>query len=269
MIICPLCKQALQKEKNSYTCNNKHCFDIAKQGYVNLLPVQNKHSLNPGDNKLMLTARREFLNRGHYDPLLNAVLQQVTAALYSVENPVIADIGCGEGYYLQQIAEQNAPCKGIGIDIAKDAVKMACGRSKDIDWIVATASLLPLKNNSVDLALAVFSLFLEDEFYRVVKPGGYAIEVTAANEHLIELKHIIYDEVFQQDKHPCGVEKFKEVSNNKHTFRITLQQQDLKLLLQMTPHFWRIKEEKAKQIETVGALNLTVAFWLRVLRKEG
>ena len=71
---CPLCQQALLLNEKSYRCENNHSFDQAKQGYVNLLPVQFKHSKEPGDNKAMVQARRAFLDKGYYQPLLDNML---------------------------------------------------------------------------------------------------------------------------------------------------------------------------------------------------
>ncbi len=266
MLLCPICKINLRKENKSYKCENNHCFDIARQGYLNLLPVQNKHSINPGDTREMLIARREFLNNNNYVPICSAV-KKLSENLIS-KNSVIADIGCGEGYYLNELYKTLTPKTTIGIDISKDAVKMACSYNKKINWIVATASCLPVKNESVDLITAMFSLFMEDEFYRILKKDGYIIEVRVANEHLIELKEIIYETVFKQDKKPCQVSnKFETVSLEKHSYKLNLDNKNLCNLLKMTPHFWRIKETKKLLLESKDHLTVTVAFWVRVLKK--
>lgn len=267
MLICPICKKSLSRNNNNYICSDNHCYNIARQGYVNLLPVQNKHSLHPGDTKEMLIARREFLNQGNYISVCDALISSAKNAINSIQNPVIADIGCGEGYYTQQVASSFEHPTVYGIDISKDAVKMACSRSKSITWAVATASLLPLQSESTDLITAMFSLFQENEFLRVLKSGGYAIEITVATEHLIELKQIIYDEVFTQNKKPAPVNEFETISCDKHSFKLELDNKNLISLLQMTPHFWRIKEERRKILEKMDCLEVTVAFWVRVLRK--
>lgn len=95
---CPLCHQPLSREKNSYICPQRHQFDMAKEGYVNLLPVQHKRSRDPGDSAEMIQARRAFLDAGHYQPLRDAIVAQLRERLDEKATAVL-DIGCGEGYY--------------------------------------------------------------------------------------------------------------------------------------------------------------------------
>lgn len=267
-LICPICGKKLTISEKSLHCVKRHSFDIAKQGYVNLLPVQNKKSLHPGDTKEMLIARREFLNSGIYKPICNSVTSKVAELLKNTEQPQLVDIGCGEGYYTTAIKNSvtNASC--MGIDISKDAVKMACSRDKDIVWAVATAGCLPVEDNSTDLITAMFSLISKDEYTRILKKGGYIVEVIAGNNHLIELKHIIYNEVYQQDKKPAFIsDNFKELSREELEFSFTLDNAQLKNLLMMTPHLWRIKKENREKLEQTESLTLTAHYWVRVLRK--
>jgi len=73
-IHCPFCKNTLHFDGNrSYVCENNHNFDLSKQGYLNLLPVNKKKSKSPGDDEMMVKARREFLEQGFYDPLMNEI----------------------------------------------------------------------------------------------------------------------------------------------------------------------------------------------------
>ncbi|MEE0264328.1 MAG: methyltransferase domain-containing protein [Acutalibacteraceae bacterium] len=267
-MICPICGKPLIKAERSYSCAKRHSFDLAKQGYVNLLPVQNKKSLHPGDTKEMLVARREFLNSGIYMPICNAVTEKSAHLMSGTENPQIVDIGCGEGYYTTAIKNAVGECSCMGIDISKDAVRMACSRDKEIVWAVATAGCLPVEDNSTQLITAMFSLISKDEYTRILKKGGYIIEVIAGNNHLIELKHIIYDEVYKQDKKPAYIsDKFKEVSVEESEFSFTLDNAQLKNLLMMTPHLWRIKKENREKLEQTESLTLTAHYWIRVLEK--
>lgn len=266
-LICPICSSSLTENNKSLVCENRHSFDIARQGYINLLPVQNKHSLNPGDTKEMLIARRNFLDGNKYLPICQSVVDAIKKYI-AVPSPILVDIGCGEGYYTSAFEREcNARC--IGIDISKDGVKMACSRSKNAVWLVATASQLPIADNSADIVTAMFSLLMQDEYARILKKGGYVIEVTVGTNHLIELKEIIYDEIFEQHKHPskCN-EKFDEIVCEEHSNKISLDNFELKNLLLMTPHFWRIHKEKREKLEALEYLALTVDYWVRVLRKK-
>ena len=92
---CPLCHQPLSREKNSYICPQRHQFDMAKEGYVNLLPVQHKRSRDPGDSAEMMQARRAFLDAGHYQPLRDAIVAQLQERLDEKATAVL-DIGCSD-----------------------------------------------------------------------------------------------------------------------------------------------------------------------------
>lgn len=267
-LICPICKNKLVQNGNAICCVKRHCFDIARQGYVNLLPVQNKKSLHPGDTKEMLVARRKFLESGIYTPICNAVKDTALNLLRGVDTPTVADIGCGEGYYTTDFKRSIRDCNIIGADISKDAVKMACNRDKEITWITATAGCLPIADESIDLITAIFSLVSEAEYLRVLKKGGYVIDVSAGNDHLKELKEIIYDDVYIQDKKPSIPSKgFKEIFRRDEKFSFTLENEQLKNLLIMTPHLWRIKKENRERLENMNSLSLTAHFWIRAMQK--
>ena len=130
-LACPLDGAPLQRQGGSLRCADGHCFDLAAQGYVNLLPVQNKRSLDPGDSKEMVAARRRFLEAGHYQPIADAVARAVLAAAAPGRTLTCLDAGCGEGYYLRQLAAAagNAhPLALLGLDISKWAVQAAAKR---------------------------------------------------------------------------------------------------------------------------------------------
>ncbi len=97
---CPLCHAPLSRSDNHYSCPQRHQFDLAKEGYVNLLPVQFKRSRDPGDSAEMMQARRAFLDAGHYQPLRDAIAERLRH--YAPTD--LLDIGCGEGYYTHAFA---------------------------------------------------------------------------------------------------------------------------------------------------------------------
>ena len=269
-LICPICGDALTRRGGSLVCPQNHTYDIARQGYVNLLPVQQKHSLAPGDTPEMLASRRTFLEAGFYSPILD----DVTAELKRLEQSAgglsaMADIGCGEGYYTAGFLRQFPSARIIGADISKAAVRMAASRTKEISWITATASHLPVADDSIDAVTAMFSLLCEEEFARILRPGGRVIEVTAGTNHLIELKQIIYDSVFEQHKHPKPVGEFlREVSCECRSFRFSVSGGMLGHLLRMTPHTMRIRPENRARLEATPSLALTAEYFVRVLEKK-
>ena len=267
MLICPICGEELSPNKKSLLCVNKHCFDFAKQGYINLLPVQQKKSLHPGDSREMLLARRNFLSKGFYSKILDTVA--VLIEKYSKNPQSYLDIGCGEGYYTAGICDKIPFKCAIGTDIAKEAVKMCCSRTKDIEWVVATASHLPVKDNSIDVITAIFSLVVPGEYYKKLNKGGIIIEVSAGNNHLIELKREIYDNVFEQNKRQGDVsEFFTTLYQGKIEFSLSLQGDDLRNLLTMTPHINRINIESKNRLYSLSHLDLTVDCNVRVLVKN-
>lgn len=264
-LICPICGQELAQSGGSLVCRSHHTYDIARQGYVNLLPVQQKHSLTPGDTPEMLAARRAFLNEGHYSPICRDVMAALEA---NGEISSLMDVGCGEGYYTAEFLRRFPNARIIGADISKAAVRMAASRTREISWITATASHLPAADCSMDAITAMFSLVCEEEFARVLRPGGIVVEITAGSDHLIELKRLIYDDVFEQHKHPKPPQGFlREISCERHSFRLTLDRTQLTRLLQMTPHTLRVRPERRVLPDTLPSLSLTADYFVRVLQK--
>ncbi|MBR5868836.1 MAG: hypothetical protein IKZ21_05265, partial [Clostridia bacterium] len=114
MFSCPICGGTLVKEGRSCFCEKRHCYDLAKEGYVNLLPVTKKHSQDPGDTREMVLSRRSFLEAGYYDPFRNMARTLVEEC--SGEGDVILDAGCGEGYYTRHMARER---ESYGFDISR------------------------------------------------------------------------------------------------------------------------------------------------------
>ena len=265
-LICPICGEPLLQNGGSLLCGRNHSYDIARQGYVNLLPVQQKHSLAPGDTPEMLAARRAFLDEGHYSAIRNDVIRALDGIPGGVK--AMADVGCGEGYYTAGFQRIFPQTRVIGADISKAAVRMAAPRDRNICWITATASRLPVKDGFVDAVTAMFSLLCEEEFSRILRPGGRVIEVTAGTRHLIELKRIIYDDVFAQHKCPKAPAGFlREIGCELRRFTMTLDGRQLRNLLLMTPHTLRVRPENRARIEGIDSLELTVEYFLRVLER--
>lgn len=242
--LCPICGEKLTTEKPAWVCCNRHSFDVARQGYVNLLTVSQKHSLHPGDSSVMVAARRSFLNEGYYLPIVDTLQKLITQFAPNAET--VLDAGCGEGYYLSHI---DIP-ERWGIDISKDAVRFAAVREKNANWLTATAAHLPFADASFDVLLSMFALTAEHEFARVLKENGIFIQVLAGEHHLSALKSIIYPTLLQKDKtlHP-DLEGFSLL--HEETLRFDFELNNHKMiqnLLYMTPHAWRISPEGAEAL---------------------
>ena len=260
-LICPICHLSLEWEGKSCRCGRGHSFDVARQGYVNLLPVQQKRSLHPGDTREQVLSRRAFLETGAYLPIVEAV----KAAAVGHSGPVL-DVGCGEGYYAVRVAE-HLGAELTGLDISKEAVRCAAAQYKGHRWICGTAAHLPIADKSVGVLMSMFALTMPAEFRRVLREDGIFIQVLAAQDHLMGLKSIIYPEILLKDKDSVPeLEGFSLVSSTPVRFEFTAEGEQIGNLLSMTPHFWRISAEGAKRLKQTQSLTDTASCVVNVYR---
>ena len=179
-LICPLCHSPLAFTSRSWCCENRHQFDQAKEGYVNLLPVQHKRSREPGDSAEMMQARREFLEAGYYQPLRDRVVSLLAPALSQPECKIL-DIGCGEGYYTAALADAAGEAGQVyGLDVARMAIRLAAKRYPAVRFCVASSQRLPFADHALDAVVRIYAPCNEAELARVLKPGGLVLTVTPA-----------------------------------------------------------------------------------------
>ena len=263
-LICPICGNQLNDEGKRYVCAQSHSFDVARQGYVNLLTVQQKHSLNPGDTREQVLSRREFLEAGHYAPIAQTLID--TAKELGLSGQIL-DVGCGEGYYSSRLADAlDAPLTGL--DISKEAVRCAAAKYKGKQWLCATAAHIPVEEGSVSLLTSLFALTLPEEFRRVLKPDGYYFQVLAAEDHLLGLKSIIYDRLMFKEKDTVpelpGFERLRSIPIR---FEFTVEDQQVQNLFSMTPHVFRIGKDGAERLRKTQRLTDTASCVLNVYRR--
>ena len=264
-LICPVCSEELNKQDRSYVCPNRHSFDVARQGYVNLLTVQQKHSLNPGDTREQVLSRRAFLEEGHYAPILNALIE--TAKDLGITGPIL-DVGCGEGYYSAQLA-QALNAELVGFDISKEAVRYAAAKYKGPTWLTATAAHIPVEAGSAQLVTSLFALTLPEEFSRVLADGGYYFQVLACQDHLLGLKSVIYPELkFKEKDSVPELPGFDLVKSIPIRFTFTVEGAQIQNLFSMTPHVFRIGKEGAERLKNTQTLTDTASCVLNVYRKK-
>ena len=262
-LICPLCGQALQKREHAWVCPQGHSFDIARQGYVNLLPVQQKHSKNPGDTKEQVASRRAFLEGGSYAPIRQALVD--AAREFGPEGPIL-DAGCGEGYYSSHLSQaMGAPL--LGLDISKEAVRYAAGRYKDALWVCGTAAHLPVADGSCGLVTSLFALTLPEEFHRVLRENGLYFQVLAAQDHLLGLKNIIYPTLNLREKDSVPeLPGFVLLRSVPIRFDFTVEGAQVQNLLSMTPHVYRISKAGAEALAATPVLTDTASCVLNIYR---
>ncbi len=253
-LLCPVCGEYIERQEKSYCCSHNHSFDIARQGYVNLLVVQNKHSLNPGDTRQQVLSRREFLEGGYYAPIAQAVCQMAQGCT----GPIL-DVGCGEGYYSTRLA-QSLNASFVGLDISKEAVRCAAGKYKNALWLCGSAARLPVEAHSVGLLTSLFALTVPEEFHRVLRPDGAFIQVLAAEDHLLGLKSVIYPELTHKEKSTTpDIPGFSLEKSEPVRFSFTVEGQQVQNLLSMTPHVYRISKEGAQRLAQTQTLTDTAS----------
>ena len=288
--VCPYCQSPLIVGAKTWLCDGslndkktKHPFDVARQGYVNLLSVQNKKSKEPGDSQASIDARHRFLNQSFYQPLQQLIAsliqvksgQSAESVQYHLNAQTWLDVGCGEGYYTGAIAEALAkidtdhPCL-IALDISKPAVATTARVAKQDQqlWyqlkadkstakntaiypMVASASHLPLVDKSIDGISTIFSPILPEEFARVLKSEGRLIIAKPDAGHLQSMREALFDDVRPHDSDKFLEELapyFKEVATHKVSADLVLEKQALADLLTMTPYSYRAKAEKREAL---------------------
>lgn len=271
MFLCPVCSEGLFFTEQGLGCKNGHRFDRSAAGYVHLLPANKKHSKQPGDDKIMCSARNRFLSAGFYAPLCD-MLSQLTAQ-YTQPDMRILDAGCGEGYYTsavyQAACQKSEQVHLAGIDISKFALKYAAKRLPQAEFAVASSYHLPLKDNCVDLILNCFSPMATSEFRRVLKKGGHLLYVVPAPMHLWELKQVLYSTPYQNKRQTINYEGFElqDVQTVESTIQLTTPQQ-IQDLFAMTPYFYKTPKEGQQALEQLQQLTVQIAFDIHIFSRQ-
>lgn len=267
---CPVCGEKLEISGKQAVCGKRHTFDLSKSGYVNLLPTNQKGSVH-GDNKLMLRARREFLEKGYYGPLCRSTSEMVKK--YSEKNSVILDAGCGEGYYTVSVSElleeSGINSYILGIDVSKDAVDMASKRHSGVQFAAASVFHIPVISESCDILLTMFAPFCGEEYSRVLRKNGIMIMAIPSENHLWELKSRIYDTPYKNEVKPYEIEGFDFLEKEKICFVMNIDnQKDIQSLFTMTPYYYRSGKTEQERLSALDNLETQADFELLVYKKK-
>jgi len=268
---CPVCGGALEHTGGNLRCAREHSFDIASQGYVNLLLTGKSSS---GDSAMMVASRRRFLEHGYYE-LFRDALSLIVAGIYGRNNAgsvVVVDAGCGEGYYTAGVCEALAACeanvKAAGIDISKAAVKSAAKRGCGAAFCVGSAFKMPLRDSCADIILSVFAPLSEEEFRRVLRPSGSLIIAAPGPRHLYGLKEALYERPYENEPNRFDFDGFETVGVKRVGGIIDIDRaEDIRSLFEMTPYYWKTSEEASKRLETLDRLSTEIQFEFHELRK--
>jgi 23S rRNA (guanine745-N1)-methyltransferase len=271
LLVCPVCHTELRQVDGALVCTNSHNFDIAREGYVNLL-LQKRS----GDAKEMLRARRSFLERGFYAPLSDAVNELVRAHLQDVPEPLhILDAGCGEGYYLDRLQNALAPLQSgccIGLDVSKEAIRMAAKRYRQLLFVVADVKQrLVLADGVIDAILNIFAPRNASEFARVISADGILIVVIPASEHLLRLRSTLgllgMEEQKQRHVQEQFAGQFELVESSNIAYSMHLNKEEIEQVVMMTPNYWHMTDEMRGAMRDLDDIETEAAFTAMVFRR--
>ena len=182
LLRCPLCRGALARSGGSLVCDKRHCFDVARQGHVNLVPAQRESFYR----RELFESRAAVFAAGVFAPVVSAIGETIDR-LVQAERPVLVDVGCGEGYYTKSVCPDRAMTR-IGFDLSKEAVKLAARGPSGASFLVADLANIPLAGGCVDVLLDVFTPANYAEFARVLKPGGVLVKLWPRSGYLAQLR---------------------------------------------------------------------------------
>ena len=263
ILACPVCQEALCQRGRAYVCANHHSFDMSRKGYVNLLLSHQKETRDPGDSSLMVEARREFLNTGHY---ANLAAMLITIAS-DLDAGMLLDVGCGEGYFLHHLRTGLPSATLIGIDISRAAINAAASRDKTATFVVASSFHLPLMSKSVDCVTRVMAPSDDAEVGRVLRNHGHYVTVTPGPNHLYGLKKLIYTTTSKNAPKLSIPVGFEQVRQEKVYSELNLHGTEILSLLAMTPYYWSIDSAARTKVAHAAELFTPIDFDVTVLRK--
>lgn len=253
MLICPVCGKKLMLSHKTMRCVSGHCFDMAKEGYVNLLRSSKSGDLI-GDDKTSARMRRDFLNKGYYAPLMEELCH-----IFGDKKGNVLDICCGEGYYTSALGN-NPNLNVFGFDIAREMVRLAAKRGKGT-YFVANMANIPIAERSMDYCTHLFAPFNEAAFAKVLKDGGRLYTVIPGRFHLWGLKQAVYDTPYENDEILPQSQQLRLISQRKVTAQITLNcQEDIQAVFRMTPYFFHTSQKDKEKLLGLDTLETSIEF---------
>ena len=273
-VLCPVCQTPVTTTEDGGVCRKGHRFDRARSGYMHLLPANRKHAKNPGDDKLMVDARRKFLDKGYYRPLADTVSRLAGEWLANLphQTPCVLDAGCGEGYYTtllyDALCQRGLEPDILGVDISKLALDKAAKRQKAIFYVVASVFHLPVPDACCDLLCSLFSPYCSEEYQRVIRPGGAMLLVIPGENHLWELKQAIYERPYKNQVKPFALEGFTLLDHMQvHDTIYLAEHNDIENHFKMTPYYYKTSEQDQARLLGRGELTTQIEFEVLLYRK--
>lgn len=273
LFCCPLCAAPLEREETRWVCPNRHSFDRAAAGYVNLLPANKKHSRDPGDDRKMVAARAAFLDRGYYAPLRDTLCQAVAEYAVNFPDPVLVDSGCGEGYYtaalFQALTAEELTPQAAGVDLSRAALRRAAKRLPQGEFAAASVYHLPIADAQADVLVNIFSPLAAEEFARILRPGGLFCYAVPSARHLWEMKQVLYPQPYENPVKREDYSGFIWRAVREIRYTVDLERgEDIMALFRMTPYAWKTPREGVARLEQLDRLECQVGFDLHLYQRE-
>lgn len=286
---CPVCGEVLTVSGRALACPNRHSFDLARAGYVNLLPSSRGAAHRPGDAPEMLRARAAFLASGAYQPLAERLSDVVAGYLSGSagtpsggHSPMVVDVGCGTGYYLAAVGERLRAggleeTRLLGIDAAPDAARITARRLSQ-DNLRGTALVadlwrgLPLRDGAADALLDIFAPRNPGEFARVLTPGGLLVVVVPQRGHLREVRSLVPLLAVEEDKEEHVLTRlsdgFSLLANEPVEAQMRLSGPALRNLVAMTPTARHLSPSELDALALRDEMDVSLACTLLALRRQ-
>lgn len=275
VLACPVCWEPLQRAGSTWRCDRGHVFDLAREGYVNLLLPQHRHSKDPGYSRDMIAGRRELFDAGSYSRLADDVAAVIADQLPGRTHPVVLDAGCGEGYYLRHLAVE-LERRGVddvfrcGLDLSKHGIRAAAKRDPAGLYAVGGTFTMPVLLGSVDVLLTHFSPVSPLDFARVVRPGGVVVVGGPGEKHLFSFKELLYDApaLHRPVDHFVGDSRFELLTSDRSRHQLQLRgTAQLANLLRMTPYYWTLDAAAQARLSATETLDTEIDVVLRAYRR--
>lgn len=261
MFRCPICHSHMKVEqRKSLVCTDNHTFDFAKQGYVNLMT---RPANIPYDKQLFSARRSIIMESNLYTKLHDTLAEIIRQSLgETYDQPIIYDAGCGEGSHLQCILTRldDHRITGVGLDISKEAIRMAAANYKESIWLVADLAQSPFARQSCQVILNILSPANYQDFKRVLAYDGVVIKVVPGSKYLIELREVLYDDTSYDNEDTVSLFKnhFQLVDTIPLNDRVNLSHQQLQQFVRMSPLAWNATEDKIQSFLKQDSCNITI-----------
>ena len=271
LFACPVCGEPLERTEKVCRCPRGHSYDVAKEGYVYLLPPNKRHSPDPGDSREMVAARRRFLEAGHYG-LFSGRLNELVRGNAGTDSPAILDAGCGEGYYAGRLRDfllgHGLAPQFCGVDISKSAVRAAAKKYRGISFAVGSIFELPVLSGAADVVTDVFAPIVPRELLRVLRPGGLLVLAVPSERHLYGLKELLYDEPYENERRETEYPGFAFLGRFPVRGELTLRgTQAISDLFAMTPYFRKTPRSGCERLSRAETLTTEIGFDFLLYRK--